>query len=146
MFSVESELPVRLQETFPDIRDICVFKGEDAAIVQDKGLLYTEKYFSVLPEFLDFFKPEVVSGDLDRVLSGTTELAVSESYGRKLFGEENPLGKVLTMEIRKYMPVEKGYGYWVDARQEYTVAAVFKDMKNSILCCNMLQGLSFGKF
>ena len=55
MFSVESELPVRLQETFPDIRDICVFKGEDAAIVQDKGLLYTEKYFSVLPEFLDFF-------------------------------------------------------------------------------------------
>lgn len=142
MFSVESELPVRLQETFPDIRDICVFKGEDAAIVQDKGLLYTEKYFSVLPEFLDFFKPEVVSGDLERVLSGTTELAVSESYGRKLFGEENPLGKVLTMEIRKYMPVEKGYGYWVDARQEYTVAAVFKDMKNSILCCNMLRGLS----
>lgn len=142
MFSVEAELPVRLQETFPDIEDICVFKGEQAVILREKEPLYPQNYFSVLPEFLNFFKPQTVAGDLKRVLSGTTELAVSESYGKKLFGTENPLGKTLTLEIRKYIPAEKGYGQWVDARQEYTVSAVFKDLKNSVLCCDMLRGLS----
>lgn len=141
MFSVAAELPVRLQETFPEVEDICVFKGENGVILQEKGRLFSQRFFSVLPEFLDFFKPEVSSGNLKQVLSGITELAVSESFGKKLFGAENPLGKTLTMEVRKYVPKEDAYGHWIDARQDYTVTAVFKDMKNSVLCCDMLKGL-----
>lgn len=61
--------------------------GED--IHQESGIL------SVDSNFLDVFSFEIVEGNADKLFTDPSELVLSESSSRQLFGDEEPLDKIL---------------------------------------------------
>lgn len=63
---------------------------------------FTEKHFLIADSnFFNFFAFEVIAGNKDEALKGTNKIVVTESVAKKYFGEENPIGKIMTRGSEK---------------------------------------------
>lgn len=96
---LESAVPVPywLEERYPEIEKVCpvildqgrgrqIFHG-DKKLTADLG--YADS------TFFDLFSFKVLDGDRDRLLDDPYGAVISESFARKVFGSENPMGKSL---------------------------------------------------
>ena len=92
----------------PCYRGTTVLAGE-------KSFYETNAYFGdgSLFDILDF---PVVKGDVKKALSHKNQMAISESYAKKYFGNENPVGQTVIVN-----------GSYED-NVTYTIAGVFKDI------------------
>ena len=107
-----------LQRYFPEEVAYTVrFNGESPVIEYD-GKAFTEEVHWVDAEMLDIFSLETVSGDLRASLRDNATLAIDETFAQKHFGEENPIGKVMTMTF-------------YSVTRDYRIGAVFKDLPHN---------------
>ncbi len=58
---------------------------------------YEEQFYRVDPDFLKIFTYKVLLGNPDELLSDPSNIVLTESSARKYFGDENPIGKELTI-------------------------------------------------
>jgi len=84
---------------------------------------YKEKYlelrqaFECDSTFFDVFDTELISGNPAGILDDPGSLIISESYSQKIFGDNNPVGQILTL------PSGQFYGKDLD----FTIKGVMKD-------------------
>jgi putative ABC transport system permease protein len=102
--------PALLAE-FPEI-ERAVRLGRNDFQVVCQGRQFHETVFFADPAIFEIFSFVFVQGDLKTALAAPANLVISETTGRKYFGEENPVGKTLT--LRDY--------------RDFKVAGVFKDI------------------
>lgn len=103
----------------PCYRGTTVLTGE-------KSFYETNAYFGDGSLF-DIFDFPVVEGDVKKALSHKNQMAISESYANKYFGNENPVGQTVVVN-----------GSYED-NVTYTIAGVFKDIpQNSHLQFDIL--------
>jgi len=91
-------LPALLEE-FPEIEDGTRFFPAGRMIVghQDK-IFYEDGIRFVDPHFLSIFSFKVVIGNAEKALSEPYSLVLTEDSALKYFGDENPIGKSLTLD------------------------------------------------
>ncbi|ALO45767.1 ABC transporter permease [Pseudohongiella spirulinae] len=63
------------------------------------------EYHWVDPEFLSIFSFDFLQGDAGTALTDPNTVVVTESVARKYFGQEDPMGKTLTLENRRDLRV-----------------------------------------
>ena len=96
---LESAVPVSywLEERYPEIEKVC-------PVITDQGkgkqIFYGDKKLTADlvyadSTFFDLFSFKVLDGDRDRLLEDPYSVVVSESFARKVFGNDNPIGKSL---------------------------------------------------
>lgn len=95
---LESSVPVPywLEERFPEIEKVCPVITDQG----DRQVYYGDKKWATPvmyadSTFFDIFSFKVIEGDRDRLLEDPYSAVVTESYARKVFGKENPIGKSL---------------------------------------------------
>ncbi|HYP81177.1 MAG TPA: FtsX-like permease family protein [Steroidobacteraceae bacterium] len=71
--------------------------GGVAVHVGDKLFFWEHSYF-VDPNVFEVFTHKILYGDPKTALQDGANIAISESVARKYFGNENPIGKLLTMD------------------------------------------------
>ncbi len=103
-FSQEIERATRFANLYPVVR-----QGEN---------VYNESVYWTDPETVDMFDLKVVAGDMRTALSDNSSLAVDQSFAKKYFGDENPIGQVLTFSL-------------YDIERDYRIAAVFEDLPHN---------------
>jgi len=87
-----------------------------AAFVIEERSFYESYAFACDPAFLEMFRPAVVSGDPNNLLSEPFTTVLTESTARKFFGDQDPVGQIVEL-IHQH---EK-------EAVTYTVSAVIKD-------------------
>jgi len=87
-----------------------------AAFIVGERSFYESYAFGCDPAFLEMFKPPVVSGDPNKLLSEPFTIVLTESSARKFFGEQDPVGQV----------VELIHQQGTEA-VSYTISAVIRD-------------------
>jgi putative ABC transport system permease protein len=91
-----------------------------------------ERIMAVEPEFLEIFKVETIKGDLYKTLRTPYQAALTESTAKKLFGNEDPIGKT--------------FSFTVGDKFEFTVGALIKDFpSNTHLPASMLVSYSYSE-
>jgi putative ABC transport system permease protein len=86
-------------------------------------LKWEEEYFNVIQgfecdsTFFQIFDADLLVGNPDHVLDGPASMVISESFSRKVFGNSNPVGQVLTRP--------SGQFYGEDT--EFVVNGIMKD-------------------
>ena len=91
-----------------------------------------ERILAVEPEFLEIFKVETIKGDLYKTLRTPYQAALTESTAKKLFGNEDPIGKT--------------FSFTVSEKFEFTVGALIKDFpSNTHLPASMLVSYSYSE-
>ena len=86
---------------FPEILSTARMRNIEESIVRldDKGFL-EEKIFWADPQIFELFSFDFLRGDPKEALIDPYSIVISENTARKYFGREDPIGKVLTCNIR----------------------------------------------
>lgn len=88
-----------LRSEFPEIEDgVRVFPAGRMTLKREDDSFYENGILFVDPNFLTFFTFEMVAGNPQTALSEPYSIVLSEAAALKYFGDENPIGKVLTLE------------------------------------------------
>lgn len=108
-------IPPVLKEQFPEVEEyvrIAKLSWDPKVIVKyDENAFNEDQFLMVDPSFFKIFDYQLVSGEAESVLSSVYSVVITESNARKMFGEENPVGKVIN----------------VDGEYDFEITGVIKD-------------------
>ena len=89
----------RLKEEYPEVQD-CVtiidrYIWGRFTVQHGENKYYESRYLITEPSFLKVFDFKVLEGNKNKLLSEPNEMVLTESTAKRLFGDENPIGKII---------------------------------------------------
>ena len=88
----------QLAETFPEIESYVRLAPASGGLVRwEQKKIPMQQAFFCDSTFLKIFDVSLLSGNPEEVLAGPSSLLISESYARKIFGDTDPVGQILTI-------------------------------------------------
>lgn len=132
-----------LLTAFPEIEKVLRIGNLPIKSLQVEAAAYeVPSMLSVDTLFLDFFPLESRSGDIKRTLADPQQVAVSEAYAYKLFGDKDPLGKLLEVNMDGSL-----WGIKKDTIISLRVGAVYKQRSHAMVDAELITSLSdaFGR-
>ncbi len=107
-----------MAEYFPEIENFVRMAPVRGGVLKCDRNVYTfDQGFICDSTFFELFDGKLLTGDPGIILDDPGSMIVSESFAKKVFGESDPVGQILTR------PAGQFYGYNVD----YTIKGVMKD-------------------
>lgn len=102
-----------LKENFPEVEAVTrIIQRKKILVSYEQDHFLEETFYWAGPETFKIFTIPFIEGDPGQALKEPNAIVLSQSKAKKYFGNEDPLGKILTVEDRK----------------NYIVSGVFKDM------------------
>lgn len=115
---------IALQKDFPQIEKRVYITARGIVFVHNGQAYRPEGAYFADGNFFDVVKLPFVRGDAAHALDDPNAVVLSESEAKKYFGNENPVGKTITLMSD-------------DLKEDYRVTGVFKDLpKNTHLRMN----------
>ena len=94
-----------LSERHPEVEAYSRYWQYPSLVTYGETTYMDEKIHLVDPGFLEMFTFPVISGDVSEAFSNRSSIAITESEAIKYFGEEDPIGKILTLNMRLKLSV-----------------------------------------
>lgn len=118
------------REEFPQVEKVTgVITSGVQAILPDESKV-TQRFWMTHPDFLEMFDFELVQGDLSQQLRDKYSIVITKEAAQKYFGEENPIGKSISMKMGEDF-------------QDYKVSGLLADIPaNSSLKFEMLMPIA----
>jgi len=86
------------KDEIPEIADITRYRNTPAMLIRYKDKVFNQNGISAVdPAFFQIFSFPVIKGDINTALDDTYSIIITEEMAEKYFGEEEPLGKVLSV-------------------------------------------------
>jgi ABC-type antimicrobial peptide transport system permease subunit len=121
--SVPFPLAEELKRNFPQVKNATTDNYGSDIILKYNETIIKRRALNVSQEYNDVFQWKVVKGSAARALANPEDIILTASTARSLFGDVDPLGKVVR----------------VDNHSDYTVSAVVEDVpSNSSIQFNAL--------
>jgi len=89
-----------LVEEFPEITHTARLYGTSGLMIHNDMKFNESNVVFTDPEFFDLFPVETIRGDRSEFLKDPYSMVITQSMGEKYFGNENPVGKVITRNGR----------------------------------------------
>lgn len=120
-----------LKENLPEV-EYQVRINKNGTQVRLGEITYNETVDAVGKDFFKVFDFELVKGDRESVLEKADNIVLSESTARKYFGDADPIGKTISVQLN-------------DKFEDFNVAAVSKDIpsNSSISFTLMISDLNY---
>ncbi len=96
-----------LAEAFPEVRSVRIKWGASSIMQGDRS--FQGDFRFVDPAILEVFTFPLLKGDPATVLEDPYSVVITETVARKYFGDEDPLGKVLSVEMWGRPPVVRDF-------------------------------------
>jgi putative ABC transport system permease protein len=107
------QVAIKLADNLPEIKDYVRIFPMDSEIIEYDNKQFKEKNVPFAdPAIFRMFSFQFVSGDNETALDKPFTTVISETFARKYFSDENPIGKVLK----------------IGGEYDYTVTGLMKDM------------------
>lgn len=125
MPSLTDKFATDLYNTFPEIKNFSLYyvsNDNNYELVNNNGDKERFKYSTCLVTsgFASVFTPEIIAGSAEDVMTSPGKVMIPESFARKFFGKNDPIGQVLTNNSF--------------SGTKYDIGAVYKDFpKNSTI-------------
>jgi len=94
-----------LSERHPEVEAYSRYWQYPSLVTCGETTNLDEKIHLVDPGFLEMFSFPVISGDVKEAFSNRSSIAITESEAIKYFGEEDPIGKILTLNMNLKLSV-----------------------------------------
>ncbi len=89
-------IPIDLAAAIPEIEKFLRVRGRDNVTVTCNNKVYNEPMtYTVDSTFFDFFSYDLIKGDPNTILRTKDEAVITESFAKKYFGNEDPIGKII---------------------------------------------------
>lgn len=84
---------LHMKEDFPEVEDFVVMHQSAAMISRDKNYFQPKFAYYADESFFNIFSIPVLKGNRETALNEVFTVALSESMAKKLFGDDDPIGK-----------------------------------------------------
>ncbi|MFC2133180.1 ABC transporter permease [Bacteroidota bacterium] len=143
-------LGIMIKEELSEVRDYTriyapkIYAGDILVSHEDKRF-YIENFFMADPSIFKLFTFDFIRGNPETVFSNPESILITEEIASKYFGEENPIGQVLSYE-NKYNYTVTGVIKKLPHNSHFYVDCIIP-LENYITINNSPQGLeSFGNW
>jgi putative ABC transport system permease protein len=122
-----------MKDNFPDVVNATRYLpyADGSAFKYDDKVLQIKNGAFADPDFFKMFSSNFLGGNPKTALSNFSDIVITESMAKRFFGNENPIGKTLLIDVQNPM----------------VVSAVIKDMPaNSQLQFNFIIGIPILKY
>jgi putative ABC transport system permease protein len=106
-----------LKDELPEVAFATRLKGGAYCIVRHGDNVFSEAATYVDADFFKMFSFKLLSGNRDKLFSGKLETVISQHVAKKYFGDEDPVGKVLEVDM--------------EGNKEYIVTGVIEDVPSN---------------
>ncbi len=108
----------RMAEYFPEIENYVRLVPIMGGVIKlNENFIKVNQAFQCDSTFFDVFDTGLLAGNPENILDNPGSMVVSESFAKKVFGNENPVGKTLSLPEGQY------YGKNID----FTIKGIMKD-------------------
>ncbi|MEM8998674.1 MAG: ABC transporter permease [Bacteroidota bacterium] len=87
-----------IKKDYPEVERVSRYFYETPFLFSSGEKRFKAVGTSVDPDFLKMFHFPLIQGNPDQVLEGTNNIVFTETLAEKLFGEENPMGKMVKVD------------------------------------------------
>jgi len=97
-----------VKKEYPQVEEYCRFLATDMLLSNEtNGKKFHEKkgYFADA-SFINFFGTRLIFGNPKYALNGPDKIIISQKLAKKYFGNESPLGKILSVKNHQINPLE----------------------------------------
>jgi putative ABC transport system permease protein len=102
--NINFQIPARISALMPEVETYCMATWGEEHFDVDKGAAmpetHTSRYARTTQNFLKIFTPEILAGDTADLFTAPGKAMISAKTARRLFGDENPIGKSLRYHHR----------------------------------------------
>jgi len=102
--SVREDFREYFLDNYPEIEDACRYNN-DYSTVTFENTPFRGQMISTDPSFFKIFSIQFIIGSGQSSLNGMNDVVITESFARKVFGNENPVGKSLVAEYKEALVV-----------------------------------------
>lgn len=106
---------IRIRELYPEVESIARLFRYRATVIFGDRKYYEERMYFAEPQIFQIFNIEMITGDPVTGIRDANCAFISESYAVKYFGNDDPLGKTIT----------------VDKEMSFVITGVFRDMPHN---------------
>jgi putative ABC transport system permease protein len=89
----------KIRSGFPEVRESCRIDRIEFNVLRQSGAVRLNQVLSTDPSFFRIFSFPVIKGNASNPLHDPNSIVLSESTAIKLFGNEDPLGKVIKTKL-----------------------------------------------
>ena len=111
----------------PEIKDWTAISSKFNGYANVGDDFYQVNLFAVSPNFFQFFDYKLEGCTREEVLTDDAQMILSESFARKVFGTENPVGKTVRLKNKDYHVV--GIMEDFDSKDVFSPADMFVSVK-----------------
>lgn len=111
--SLMTPLRQALKDELPEVAYATRYQGGAYCIVKSGDKVFGEAATYVDADFFKMFSFRLLSGNREKLFSGKLEAVIPQSVAKKYFGDENPLGKILQIDM--------------EGNKEFVVTGVIED-------------------
>tara|TARA_R110002096_G_scaffold436071_1_gene666837 strand:+ start:12611 stop:15082 length:2472 start_codon:yes stop_codon:yes gene_type:complete len=102
------------KQYFPEVEYAARITPKEPALILD-GEYFVERIAIVDPDFINIFDITTLAGDVKAALADSSSLVLNQTLARKYFGDENPIGRIVTLDFDVY-------------ERDYKIAAIIEDL------------------
>ncbi|HKZ37579.1 MAG TPA: ABC transporter permease, partial [Chryseolinea sp.] len=99
--------------------------SENVKFRYDENVLEEAEVYAADPTVFDVFSFEFIRGNPKTALQGPDKIVISESLAKRIFGDEDPLGKILKTTLVHQQPD-------IDPQYSLIITGVYRDMPKNV--------------
>lgn len=103
---------LRIRNMFPEVEKVARIFRMPASVSYSENRFFEERLFFAEPEFFQLFSFKFIEGDSKTGINSPNTAFISKSTAQKYFGNENPIGKTIS----------------VDKKIDFLVKGIFEDI------------------
>lgn len=120
---IDATIPQTLKSKYAEVEDYVQFQYIRYSALQVENNKYENfDLIGVTPSFSKFFHYKTIFGNIDEVLTKPGMIAINHEVAKKIFGKENPVGRIITVDNLSHK-----------ADKTFKIGAVFQPYNQSIL-------------
>lgn len=96
---VQTPLAIALREEAPEIEKVTRFNAGGLAILKTDDQVFSEEISFTDPEFFQMFDFDILYGNSSKLLKEKYDIVISETASQKYFGDKNPVGNSIEIEL-----------------------------------------------
>ena len=97
--AVKQDWAEKIKSGYPEVKEVCRIDRINLDVINLSGPIKLNDVLSTDPSFFKIFSFRVIKGDVVNPLSDPQFVVITESTAKKLFGKEDPLGKVIKTKL-----------------------------------------------
>jgi len=103
--SVREDFREYILDNYPEIEDACRYNNYNNTTITYNNRPYRGQMIVTDPSFFNIFSMQFLVGSTHTSLNNLNDVVVTESFAKKIFGDENPIGKTLIAEYKEVLVV-----------------------------------------